>query len=111
MTYTLLIPSLLSLTHQAHAWEKPEAQRYDFSYQLYQEADERIRIESYYLRGDVDLDADTSFRFQYLRDAISGSSPSGALPGGLQPFLADVEDVRYGIMERSPDSSETIVWN
>jgi hypothetical protein len=98
MTYTLIMPSLLSLTHQAHAWEKPEAQRYDFSYQLYQEADDRIRIESYYLRGDVDLDADTSFRFQYLRDAISGSSPSGALPGGLQPFLADVKDVRYGIM-------------
>lgn len=96
--YAWIVPSLLSFSQSSQAWEGPDAQSYDFSYQLYQEADDRIKIESYYLRGNVELDADTSFRFQYLRDAISGSSPTGALPGGLQPFLSDIEDVRYGIM-------------
>jgi hypothetical protein len=73
-------------------------QRYDYSYQLYQEDDERIRIEAYYLRGQIEIDDATSFRFQWLSDAISGSSPNGALPGGLQPFYSNLEDVRIGIL-------------
>jgi Protein of unknown function (DUF3570) len=73
-------------------------QRYDYSYQLYQEDDDRIRIESHYFTGDIELNDETSFRFQWLSDAISGASPTGVLPGGAQPFLADIEDVRTGIL-------------
>ncbi len=75
-----------------------ESQRYDLSYQFYDEQDDRIRVESWYLRGELELDADTGFRFQYLNDAISGASPTGALPGGIQPYYADVDDVRDGIL-------------
>lgn len=73
-------------------------QRYDYSYQLYQEENDRIKVESEYFRGRLDLDEATSFRFQWLNDAISGASPTGALPDGTQAFLADVEDVRKGIL-------------
>ncbi len=73
-------------------------QRYDLSYQYYDEGSDRIQIESYYFRGSLELDPETTFRFQWLRDAISGASPTGALPGSTQPFLASLEDVRYGVM-------------
>ncbi|RYD17046.1 MAG: DUF3570 domain-containing protein, partial [Verrucomicrobiaceae bacterium] len=73
-------------------------QDYDYSYQLYQEDDDRIRVQSHYVRAKWDILEGTSFRFQYLNDTISGASPTGALPGGSQPFLADVEDVRTGIL-------------
>lgn len=88
---------MLPAASQASPW-MPENQRYDLSYQLYDESDDRIRIESWYLRGQLDVDADTMFRFQYLNDAISGASPTGALPGGVQPYYADVEDVRDGVL-------------
>ena len=88
---TLLCPSLQS------QGETPP-QRYDYSYQLYQEDDDRIKIESHYIRGQIELDDATSFRFQWLNDAITGSSPTGALPGGIQPFYSSVEDVRTGIL-------------
>lgn len=97
-TYGCAISPLLTFSSGAYQWEILEEQRYDMSYQLYQEQNDRMRIESFYLRGDLVVDAETSFRFQYLRDAISGSSPTGALPGGLQPFLANIEDVRHGIL-------------
>ena len=73
-------------------------QTYDYSYQLYQEDGDRIRVEAQYVRGSIDFDEDTSFRFQYLHDAISGSSPTGALPGSIQPFYAELDDVREGIL-------------
>lgn len=73
--------------------------RWDASYQFYDEGSDRIRVESYYLRGKVDFDDETSFRFQYLNDAISGASPTGALPGGSQPFLSsEINDVRNGLL-------------
>ena len=97
-TYGCVITPMLTFSSSAYDWEILDEQRYDMSYQLYQEHNDRMRIESYYLRGDLAVDAETSFRFQYLRDAISGSSPTGALPGGLQPFLANIEDVRQGIL-------------
>lgn len=81
---------------QAHGEIPP--QTYNYSYQLYQEDSDRIRVESHYIRGQIDIDDATSFRFQWLNDAISGASPTGALPGGSQPFLSDVEDVRTGIL-------------
>jgi hypothetical protein len=71
---------------------------FDYGYQLYEEDDDRIRVEAHYLRGSIELDAQTAFRFQYLHDAISGSSPTGVLPGGVQPFYAELEDVREGIL-------------
>lgn len=73
-------------------------QQYDYGFQLYQEEDDRIRVEAHYLRGSLDLTDSTQFRFQYLHDAISGASPTGILPGGVQPFYADLEDVREGIL-------------
>ncbi len=70
----------------------------DYGFQYYDEGPERIRVESHYVRGRIDLDDATSFRFQWLNDAISGASPTGALPGGLQPFLAELDDVRTGVL-------------
>ena len=70
----------------------------DYGYQLYDEGADRIRIESHYLRGRIDLDDQTSFRFQWLIDTISGASPTGALPGGVQSFLAELDDVRTGLL-------------
>ena len=72
-------------------------QRYDYSYQFYSEDSGRIQVESHYIRGQIDFDEATSFRFQVLSDAISGASPTGVLPGNAQPFLSDVEeDVQRG---------------
>ncbi len=73
-------------------------QHYDYSFQLYQEDNDRIQVQSHYLRGEVELDPETTFRFQWLNDAISGSSPTGVLPGNAQPFLSHLEDVRSGIL-------------
>lgn len=75
-----------------------EKLRFDTSYQAYDEADGRMHVESWYYRGEMQLAEDTSFRFQLLRDAISGATPTGALPDGSQPFLADIEDVRNGVL-------------
>jgi hypothetical protein len=73
-------------------------QEYDYGFQLYQEDGNRIRVEAEYLRGQIELNDETSFRFQYIHDAISGASPTGALPGSVQPFYAELEDVREGIL-------------
>lgn len=75
-----------------------EAFKFDASYQTYDEADGRMFIESYYYRGEIFLSEETSFRFQFLRDAISGSTPIGVLPGGAQPFLVEIDDVRNGVL-------------
>jgi len=72
--------------------------RYDSSYQLYDESAGRITVESWYFRGQMFLTEDTAFRFQILSDAISGASPTGALPGGVQPFLVELDDLRSGIL-------------
>jgi len=91
----LLAPLILPATHARG--EIPH-QTYDYSYQLYEEDGDRIRVEAQYLRGSIEFDEDTSFRFQYLHDAISGSSPTGAQPGSVQPFYAELDDVREGIL-------------
>jgi Protein of unknown function (DUF3570) len=88
---TLLFPGL-------HAEGNIPPQQYDYSYQLYQEDDDRIRVESHYFRGQIEINDATSLRFQWLNDAISGASPTGAMPGGDQPFLSELEDVRTGIL-------------
>ena len=72
--------------------------RFDYSFQFYDEGSDRIRTDSHYVRGRIDLDDKTTFRFQWLRDAISGASPTGALPGSAQPFLAELEDVRTAVL-------------
>ncbi len=74
------------------------SQQYDYSFQLYQEDNGRIRVEAHYLRGQLDITDATTFNFQLLHDAISGSSPTGVLPGGVQPFTSNLEDVREGIL-------------
>ncbi len=75
-----------------------EAFRFDSSYQTYDESGGRMFVESYYYRGEMFLSEETTFRFQLLRDAISGATPNGALPGGTQPFLSELEDVRNGVL-------------
>lgn len=76
-----------------------EAFRFDSGYQTYAESGGRMFIESYYYRGDLFISEDTSFRFQILRDAISGSTPIGTLPGdATQPFLVEIDDVRTGVV-------------
>jgi hypothetical protein len=75
-----------------------EAFKFDTSYQTYDESGGRMFIESYYYKGEMFLSEETSLRFQILRDAITGSTPIGALPGGTQPFLTDIEDVRQGVL-------------
>ena len=57
-----------------------------------------VNFWSHYVRGRIDLDDETSFRFQWLIDTISGASPTGALRGTVQPFLAELDDVRYGLL-------------
>ena len=74
------------------------SQEYDYGFQIYDEGNERIRVEANYFRGKIDLSDESTFRFQLLNDAITGSSPTGALPGGSQPFTSDLEDVRTGIL-------------
>lgn len=72
--------------------------RFDSSYQTYDEAAGRMFVESWYLRTEMKLNADTTFRYQVLRDVISGSSPLGSNPGSRQPFLVDITDVRNGVL-------------
>jgi hypothetical protein len=75
-----------------------EAFKFDTSYQTYDESGGRMFVESYYYRGEMFFSEDTSFRFQFLRDAIAGATAWGALPGGTQPFLVELEDVRNGVL-------------
>jgi hypothetical protein len=91
----LLLATLICPTAHSQAGIPQE---YDYSYQVYQEDDDRIRVESHYVRGKWNILEGTTFRMQYLNDAISGASPTGALPGGVQPYIANVEDVRTGIL-------------
>ncbi len=93
---TLLLAPLILPAVRAQGEIPP--QTYDYSYQLYEEDGDRIRVEAQYVRGNIDFDEDTSFRFQYLHDAISGSSPTGAMPGSAQPFYAELDDVREGLL-------------
>ncbi|MEI7909188.1 MAG: DUF3570 domain-containing protein [Verrucomicrobiota bacterium] len=95
--HLVFAPLLLPTLRQAEALTLLEDQRYDASYQLYQEDNQRMHIESYYFKGILDINADTSFRFQYLHDAISGSSPTGAFPTESNA-LAEMHDVRTGIL-------------
>lgn len=91
----LLLP--LAAPAASHA-EILADRQFDYGFQYYDEGPERIQVESHYIRGRIDLDDATSFRFQWLNDAISGASPTGALPGGVQPFLAELDDVRTGFL-------------
>lgn len=94
----LLVATLICPAMRPGVSSAAPPQRYDYSYQYYDEGPERIRIESHYIRGRIDLNDRTAFRFQWLNDAISGASPTGALPGSTQPFLAELEDVRTGVL-------------
>ena len=96
--YIIYTPAILPLATHVGASVALESHLYDFSYQVYQERSERIRIESYYFRTQFELSDTTTLKFQYLRDAISGASPSGVLPDSSQSFLTELEDVRTGVM-------------
>lgn len=91
----VLTPLLLP----AVALPAAEQFRFDTSFQTYDESAGRMYVESYYYRGEMFLSEDTSFRFQLLRDAISGSTPIGVLPGnGTHEFLVEIDDVRTGVL-------------
>lgn len=96
--YAIYSPVILPLTTHVGAGIALDNHRYDLSYQVYQERADRIRIESYYFRTQFDFDNGTTLKFQYLEDAISGASPTGALPGNEQSFLTEIEDVRTGVL-------------
>ncbi|MDG0995095.1 MAG: DUF3570 domain-containing protein [Akkermansiaceae bacterium] len=96
--YAIYSPVILPLTTDVGAGIALDNHRYDLSYQVYQERADRIRIESYYFRTQFDFDNGTTLKFQYLEDAISGASPTGALPGNEQSFLTEIEDVRTGVL-------------
>ena len=96
--YAIYSPVILPLTTHVGAGIALDNHRYDLSYQVYQERADRIRIESYYFRTQFDFDNGTTLKFQYLEDAISGASPTGALPGNEQSFLTEIEDVRTGLL-------------
>lgn len=96
--YAIYSPVILPLTSHVGAGIALDNHRYDLSYQVYQERADRIRIESYYFRTQFDFDNGTTLKFQYLEDAISGASPTGALPGNEQSFLTEIEDVRTGVL-------------
>ncbi len=83
----------------AISMQAAEAFRFDSGYQTYDESGGRMFIESYYYRGEMFISEDTSFRFQILRDAISGSTPIGTLPGDtIQPFLVEIDDIRNAVV-------------
>lgn len=84
-----LLPSLVLPSFQANAETPVE---FDYRYQLYQEDDDRIRVESTYIRGQLDFNEDFSFRFQWLDDAISGASPTGEYDQDGKAVLADLTD-------------------
>ncbi len=90
--------ALAPLLLPAISMSAAEAFKLDSSYQVYDESDGRIKVVSRYFRGEMYLGDTTTFRFQILNDAISGASPTGALPGGPQPFLAELEDLRVGVL-------------
>jgi len=96
-----LAPLLLPTLSPPSVAAESDSKLFDTSYQVYQEDNNRMGITSYYLRQSIDIDADTTFRFQYLRDAIAGYSPTGFLPGyedqGLN-FLDKVTDVRTAVL-------------
>lgn len=92
-----LAPLLLPTLRAAEQFPLPDGARLDYGYQFYQEDDQRIRVESSYLKGRIDLTADTAVRFQFLRDAITGSSPTGELPSETN-FLKPMHDVRTGVL-------------
>lgn len=97
--HLILAPFLLPALRPAVAVAETGSQQYDTSYQSYREDSDRISVSSFYLRGKLDLNPETSFRFQYLRDAISGSSPTGAMHNQSElPFLAEIDDVRTGML-------------
>jgi Protein of unknown function (DUF3570) len=92
-----LLLTTLACTAPRPAARAAIPQQYDYGYQLYEEDDDRIRIESHYLRGKLSLDDETEFRFQWLSDAISGSSPTGQYDDG-SGFYAELDDLRIGVM-------------
>lgn len=92
------MPVLLPAMPVHGASVMPESQNYEFGYQHYQEDDDRILVDAFYLRAGAAFDDGTAVRFQYLNDAISGASPTGALPGGTQPYYGTIDDVREGIL-------------
>jgi hypothetical protein len=94
----LLVASLLCPALRVQGEVEIPPQEYDYGFQLYQEDDNRIRVEAEYLKGRIELNEETAFRFQYIHDAISGASPTGALPASVQPFYAQLEDVREGLL-------------
>jgi hypothetical protein len=95
----LLVPTLCSAAEEASGTSPSllEHPGFDLGYQLYQEDDERIKVESWYFRGNIDVVEGTVFRYQLLEDTITGASPTG-MPAGNPAFLKSVTDARKGLL-------------
>lgn len=93
--------SLIGATHAADTLLDHPA--IEVAHQIYQEDTqaglEGVRVESWYLKGSLEITEETGFRFQLLQDAITGGSPTGATdPTTGLPVFTPVTDVRQGIM-------------
>jgi len=96
--YIKYTPLVLPFASSLAAEISLDSQSYDSNYQIYQEQNDRMRVEAFYVRSQYELGTGTTLKFQYLHDAISGASPTGVQPGNVHDFLAELTDVREGIM-------------
>lgn len=98
------VPAFGTLIGASHAAESLlDHPSVEVAHQIYQEDTqaglEGVRIESWYLKGSLEITEETGFRFQLLQDAITGGSPTGATdPATGLPVFTPVTDVRQGIM-------------
>ncbi len=64
-------------------------------YQLWDEDDDRIRVVSWYLKGETDLSKEWSMEVVGLLDSITGATPYGRpADSGSREWLAELEDER-----------------
>lgn len=68
----------------------------EYRYELYQEEDDRIRVETHSAHFEKAINARLSISAEYVYDGISGASPTGAPPptGSNQVPLAKLDDIR-----------------
>jgi hypothetical protein len=71
--------------------------RVDYRYEDYAEEDDRIHVQTQGAYFDTALSSAVSLKGNFIRDAISGATPTGApyLPGTNAVNTAQMDDVRY----------------
>lgn len=77
---------------------KTRAQNHaDYRYELYKEESGRIEVQSHSALSEVELRSWMSLKGQVVYDAISGATPTGALPrpGSRKVPTVEIDDDRY----------------